>query len=402
MSAPVVDRARGFLLEREPVRFTAQELDRLLIHAKAIGASDIYINTDHPVSARVHGRLVRLTCRRLNGAEVGDITCFLYGGANADLQLRQGKPIDNAYSVRVDRDTSLRFRWCATGCLVNASFGIEIVLRELADVPPRLDHALIHPKLLAGLFPRDGLVLVTGETGAGKSTLLASVIREIAERADSDTRVLTYESPIEYVYDKIEAPSCLIVQASVPGDVLSFSEAIRNSLRRDPDVIVVGESRDAETIKAAVLAAQTGHALYTTVHSNNVATTFLRLLQALPVSEAHSIMGSVIDSVRAIVSQQLVPSTDGKRVAVREFLVFDGGLRRELLSVASADISRLPMCAAEMVAAHGQTMVDHARELWGSGVIDHVQMRIIEATHQADVSRARLVAERGVGAMPDV
>lgn len=402
MTTAVIDRARGFLLEREPVRFTPDELDRLLVHGKAVGASDIYINTDHPVSARVHGRIVRLTCRRLNGAEVGDITCALYGGANADLQLRQGKPIDNAYSVRVDRDTSLRFRWCATGCLVNANFGIEIVLRELADVPPRLDPSEIHPKLLEGLFPKDGLVLVTGETGAGKSTLLASIIREIAERADSDTRVLTYEWPVEYVYDKIEAPSCLIVQASVPGDVPSFNEAIRNALRRDPDVIVVGESRDAETIRSAVLAAQTGHALYTTVHSNNVATTFLRLIQALPVSEAHSIMGSVIDSARAIVSQQLVPATDGRRVAVREFLVFDTRLRRELLSVASADISLLPMRAAEMVAAHGQTMLRHANELFAAGRIDAAQLRIIESNHEAEGARARLVSELGAEALSGV
>lgn len=393
-----IDRLNGFLLEREPVRFNQLEFDRMLVHAKKIGASDIYINSDRAVSARVHGRIVRLTCRKLNHAEVVGITCDMYGGANADLQLRQGKPIDDAHSVKVDRDTSLRFRWCATGCLINANFGIEIVMRELAEIPPKLDRTQLHPKLLDGLFPRDGLVLVTGETGAGKSTLLASIIREIGENAEADARILTYEAPIEYVYDKIEAISCLIVQSAIPDDVLSFAEGIRNSLRRDPDAIVVGECRDAETIKAAIVAAQTGHALYTTVHSNNVATTFLRLIQALPVEELHSIMGSIIDSVRVIVSQQLVPSTDGRRVAVREFLVFDEKMRRELLSVATQNISLLPVRAAELVAEYGQTMVGHAEALHRAGRIDVTQVEAIRAFQEADEAKASQFGGKAVEA----
>lgn len=394
-----IDRLNGFLFEREPVRFTQVEFDRLLIHAKKIGASDVYINTNRAISARVHGRIVRLTCRKLNHTEVVGITCDMYGGANADLQLRQGKPIDDAYSVRVDRDTSLRFRWCATGVLINANFGIEIVMRELAGVPPKLDHSELHPKLLEGLFPRDGLVLVTGETGAGKSTFLASVIREMGEDAESDARILTYEAPIEYVYDLIETISCLIVQSSVPDDVLSFADGIRNALRRDPDAIVVGECRDAETIKAAVLAAQTGHALYTTVHSNNVATTFLRLIQALPVEELHSIMGSIIDSVRVIVSQQLVPSLDGRRVAVREFLVFDNQMRRELLSVATRNISLLPMRAGELVAEYGQTMLGHAEGLHRDGKISIEQVETIRAFQEADEAKVNLLKEKGLAAL---
>lgn len=384
MSADI-DRLNDFLLEREPARFNQAEFDRVLTHAKRIGASDVYVNTDHPISARRHGRIVRLTSRKLNHAEVVGITCEMYGGANADLQLRQGKPIDQAYSVKVDRDTSLRFRWCATGCLVNGNFGIEIVLRELAGEPPKLDRSQLHPKLAEALFPPDGLVLITGETGAGKSTLLASIIRELAEQADADARILTYESPIEYVYDLLKTVSCLVVQAAVPDDVLSFAEGIRNSLRRDPDAILIGECRDAETIKAAIVAAQTGHALYTTVHSNNVATTFLRLIQALPVEELHSIMGSIIDSMRVIVSQQLVPSTDGKRVAVREFLVFDNQMRRELLSVATQNISLLPVRAGELVARYGQTMVAHAEELCRAGRIGESQVAAIRAFQEADV-----------------
>lgn len=400
MNAPLhMDRHRDFLLEREPISFNSVEFNRLLIHATSKGASDIYINTGRPISARVHGRIVRLTTRKLNHAEVVFITCEMYGGANADLQLRQGKPIDDAYSVKVDRDTSLRFRWCATGVLINSNFGIEIVMRELAGVPPKLNRSELDERLLAALFPKDGLVLVTGETGAGKSTFLASIVREKAEHADADARILTYESPIEFVYDLIETISCLIVQSAVPDDVLSFAEGIRNSLRRDPDAILVGECRDAETIKAAILAAQTGHALYSTLHSNNVATTFLRLIQALPVEELHSIMGSIIDSIRVIVSQQLVPSLDGRRVAVREFLVFDNRMRRDLLSVATKNISLLPMRANELVAEFGQTMLGHAEQLYRNGKIGIEQVDVIRAAQESDVAKVSQLKERGLAAL---
>ena len=128
--------------------------------------------------------------------------------------------------------------------------------------------------------------------------------------------------------------------------------------------------------------------VYTTVHSNNVATTFLRLIQALPVEELHSIMGSIIDSIRVIISQQLLPSTDGKRCAVREFLVFDNAMRRELLSVASRNISMLPVRAAEMVAEHGQTMLQHAQKMADAGRIDQVYVDLIRASQDAGLERA--------------
>lgn len=397
MSDSHFDRQGGFLISGEPARFNQDDLNRLLVHAKSVGASDIYFKSSRHVTARVHGRLVRLTTRRLEHNEVVGITCDMYGGANADLQLRMAQPIDQAYSVKVERGMSLRFRWCATGVLVNGNFGVAIVMRELAGIPPKLNRDDLHPKLIAGLFPRDGLVLVTGETGAGKSTLLASTIREIGEDPEADAHILTFEAPIEYVYDKVETLSCEIDQSAVPDHLGSFAAAIRNALRRDPDVILVGESRDAETIKAAVLAAQTGHVVYTTVHSNNVATTFLRLIQALPVEELHSIMGSIIDSIRVIISQQLLPSTDGKRCAVREFLVFDNAMRRELLSVASRNISMLPVRAAEMVAEHGQTMLQHAQKMADAGRIDQVYVDLIRASQDAGLERA-LQASQAEGA----
>ncbi len=386
--ALAIDRLEDFLMPNEPARFNGEALNQLLIHAKQIGASDLYLKSARPVTARWHGRLVRLTARRLEHTEVVGILCEMYGGANADLQLRTGQPIDQAYSVKVSRQNSLRFRWCATGVLVNGNFGISLVLRELAQMPPKLQSNQLHPKLLAGLSPPDGLILVTGETGAGKSTLLASLIREIAEDPEADAHIITFEAPIEYIYDKVKTQACEIDQSAIPDHLGSFAAGIRNALRRDPDVILVGEARDAQTIKAAILAAQTGHRVYTTVHSNSVATTFLRLLQALPVEEQHANIASIIDSIRVIISQQLLPSLDGYRCAVREFLVFDNTMRHELLNVAAHNLSMLPKRAAELVVEHGQSMLQHVQELAAAKHIHPKYVELISASQQ--VSSARL------------
>lgn len=376
------DRANGFRIAGEPHRFNHAELDRMLKHVNDIGASDIYFKTGRPVVARLHGRLVRLTSRHLEHAEVVAITCDMYGGANADLQLRTAKPIDQAYVLKLGRDQSIRFRWCATGVLVNGNFGISIVMRKLDGTPRKLDRDELDVTLLDALFPQDGLVLVAGETGAGKSTLLASVIREMMEDMESDRHIIEFAAPIEYVYDKIPTLACEVDQSAVPDHLGSFAAGVINSLRRDPDVIVVGESRDAETIKACILASQTGHAVYSTVHSNSVAATFLRLIQSLPAEEMHSIMGSIIDQIRVIVAQRLLPSLDGKRVAVREYLVFDNEMRRQLLSVASTNLMLLPVHAAKLVDQYGKSMLKHAQELADAGRISQTQVDLIRRSQE--------------------
>ena len=238
--------------------------------------------------------------------------------------------------------------------------------------------AALGPELADALFPQDGLVFITGDTGAGKSTRLASIIREMEEDPESARHVLEFDHPIEYLFDKLATVSCEIDQSAVPDHLGSFADAIRNSLRRDPDVIIVSESRDAETFKAAILAAQTGHALYTTVHAPTVGATFLRILQSLPHNESHSIIGSIIDQVKVIMSQRLVPSTDGRRCAVIEYLVFTDAMRRELLDVAATNLSMLPLRAQQLVERFGQTMVGHARKLAAQGLIDPARVRLLQ------------------------
>lgn len=369
---------------------SADDLRACLRHAHTINASDIYFKTSRPVTARVHGRLVKLTSRRLDHEHVQAMTNALYGGDNAEAEIRQGKPLDNAYSFPVGRFESLRYRWCATGIVAERGFGIAIVLRELAGLPPALDQADIGPELMGALFPDDGLVLVCGETGAGKSTLLAGMIRHKAEDPEADSHIVAFEAPVEYVYHAVQTESCEIDQSAVPDHLGSFADGIRNSLRRDPDIILVGESRDAETIKASVLAAQTGHAVYTTVHANSVGTTFLRLIQTLPPESAQQYIGAIIDSIRVIICQRLLPDTQGKRVAVREYLVFDQALRLQLLRAATRNLGEVPAVATMLVRAHGQTKTQHARRLAEAGRLDWAHVEAIAAAEDAESDQVNL------------
>lgn len=370
------------IFPREPARFDREDFHRLLQHAKAIEASDIHIKTMTRIMCRVHGHMVPVTNRRLEDAEVATILQVLYGAANAELEVRTGKALDNAYRLTVDRDTFLRFRWNAHACEVQGAFGIKITLRELPAMPPKLPKDELGEAVVRGLFPDDGLVLICGATGSGKSTLLAGVISYKAEEPEADCNIVTLESPIEFTYDKVLTESCMITQTAVPQNLPSFSKGVENALREDPDIVLVGEARDAATIEAAVLAAQTGHAVYATVHSNTVGTTFLRLTQSLPTEKADSILGSLIDAIRLIICQRLYPSTDGRRVAVRETLVFDRNIRRELLLTATRNIAELPAVADDLVRRHGQTMLAHAEQLVAAGRLDPMYIEVLRADEQ--------------------
>lgn len=377
-----------FLLAYEPVRFGREEFNALLIHAKAVGASDIHLQSQARVQMRIHGAVHYGSRRRLDDAELVDIVRILYGGDNGDIEIRSGKPLDNAFSLKLDRETSLRFRWNATGCEVRGSAGIKITLRELPDMPPQLPVAEMDADVVEALFPDEGMVLVCGATGSGKSTLMAGVIRSKLEDPDAHENIMEASAPVEYIYNKVLAnPNCTstITQSSVPHNLPSFAVAVSNFLRCDPDRIIIGESRDAATIKASNLAAQTGHALYTTVHANSVGGTFLRMMQSLPSHELASELGSLIESCRLIVCQKLLPSTDGKRVAVRETLVLEKAIRRKLLDAASRDVSTLPAVASDIVDSHGVPMWKHAMKLAEQGRIDE---------HQAEFMRRDASGER--------
>ncbi|OGV47782.1 MAG: Dot/Icm secretion system ATPase DotB, partial [Legionellales bacterium RIFCSPHIGHO2_12_FULL_42_9] len=242
----------------EPNRFTPMFLNQMLEHAESLHASDITIQTGYQVFAEVYGCLIKITNRSLSNTELGDLINSIYG-PNATTQLLSGTDIDTHYEFRPSRGIRYRYRVNATACLVEGHDSIQITLRAIPTTPPKLTSMGLPQSVLDAISPQEGIVFITGATGSGKSTLLASIIRELIEQTDSNRKVLTYEAPIEFVYDEINTTSAIVSQSEIPRHLPNFADGVRNALRRKPRLIMVGECRDAETISAALEAAMTGH-----------------------------------------------------------------------------------------------------------------------------------------------
>jgi defect-in-organelle-trafficking protein DotB len=362
-----------YFYPQEPTRLTIENTNDILIHCVKLGASDVTLQTDEPFYAEIYGRLRRITRRRLSNTEIGDIINGIYG-PNGTTQLMSGKDVDTHHEIRPSRGERYRFRINATACLVEGHDAIQITARTIPTDPPPMDTMKLPQVVIDALTPEQGVVYITGATGSGKSTLLSSIIRSIAEDPESHRKVLTYESPIEFVYDSIDKQSCVVSQSEIPRHLPSFAAGVRNALRRKPRLILVGEARDAETISAVMEAAMTGHPVYTTLHSNSVAETLRRLVTTFPSDERQGRTVDILETVRLIVSQRLVPTVDGKRVALREYLIFDEVVRDALLS---SDFLNITTTVRKMVREKGRPIVEDTREKFEAGLITERQFRLI-------------------------
>ena len=364
-----------FLLPDEPIRFTTEAFDRMLLHCVNLSASDITLQTNTPIFVEVHGRLTPVTTRKLSNTEVGDMLNAIYG-SNGTTQIYSGKDVDTQYEIRPNRSQRFRFRVNATGCQIEGHDGIQITLRTIPTMPPELGTLNLEPAIYKAMAPDQGSVVVTGPTGSGKSTLLASIIRHLAEEKDGNRKMLTYESPIEFVYDMVEMPSSVMSQSEIPRHIPSFAAGVRNALRRKPRLILVGEARDAETISAVIDASLTGHPVYTTLHSNGVSDAVRRMISTFPAEERNGRALDILETLRLIVWQKLAPSTDGKRVALREYLVFDQEVRDILIDT---DIELLAAKTRILLRERGQPMAVDAKKKFEEGILPEREYRIIEA-----------------------
>lgn len=359
----------------EPTRFTSVFMERLLEHTERLDASDITIQTGSPVFAEVYGKLLRITKRTLSNTELGDLINAIYG-PNATTQLLSGKDIDTHYEFRPNRGVRYRYRVNATACLVEGHDAIQITLRTIPSTPPQLETMHLPQHIIDALSPQEGIIFITGATGSGKSTLLASVIRDLIEKKDSNRKVLTYEAPIEFVYDEIDTTSSIVSQSEIPRHLPSFAEGVRNALRRKPRLIMVGECRDAKTISAALEAALTGHPVYTTLHTSGVAETMRRLVTSFAGEERLGRTIDILETIRLCIWQKLAPTVDGKRVALREYLVFDEAARDILLEADPNDVTRV---TRQLVRERGRLMTVDAKEKFDEGIISERTYNLIIA-----------------------
>ena len=351
----------------EPNRFTESDVDGMLLWSVARKTSDITIQTDRPIYNDIAGALRPATRRPLDGADMSVFLSKIYG-ADAMARLASGVDLDLSYEVRPDRQTRVRFRVNITPILSKGRDAAQITMRVLPDVPPKMADLNVDQEIIDNWAPRDGMVLITGPTGSGKSTLLAAGMRMLIEREDGCGKMLTYEAPIEFVYDLVASDKSLVAQSEIPRHLKNFEAGVRNALRRKPNIILVGESRDRETISAAIEAGQTGHAVYSTAHTVGVAATIRRMVAAFDSSERTERAYALMETMRMIVTQILVPKIGGGRQALREYLVFTDEIRERFLNI---PFENWPLELIKTVRSEGKPLVKDAKELYEKGIIEH-------------------------------
>jgi twitching motility protein PilT len=287
---------------------TLGHVDEYLAVGQQGGASDIHLGVNAPSTWRRHGILQPIW----PGAAklTSDDTAALAEGFLTDaqkIQLNERGDADFAYA-----NASGRFR----ASVIRQRLGIDLVFRIINTKVRTMDELGLPESLKLLTRYQNGLILVTGSVGSGKSTTLAALVEQVnIERRE---HIITLEDPIEYIF---EPKGCHITQREVHTHTRSFGAALRGALREDPDVIMVGEMRDLETISLAITAAETGHLVLGTLHTSNASRTLDRMLDVFPVDQQEQIRIMVGESLRGIISQQLVPRADGKgRVLALETL----------------------------------------------------------------------------------
>lgn len=283
-------------------------INELLRIARLNGCSDVHFTEGASPVFRLHGRLIfNNNIPPLTDIQLQDLLYPLLGVEARNL-IDNGRDADFSYTTDDGKRNRVNV-YRQKGCLAAA-------FRLLQDKTPTFEQ-LDLPKILADFSDLNrGLVLVTGPTGSGKSTTLAAMTDYI--NVTKQKHIITIEDPIEYEHHH---KASMINQRELGADVTSFADALRSALREDPDVILVGEMRDLETISSAITAAETGHLVLSTLHTTGAATTVDRMIDAFPQSQQNQIRIQLAAVLKGVVSQQLVPTADGKgRVAAMEIL----------------------------------------------------------------------------------
>ncbi len=290
-------------------------LDELLRDAMQMEGSDVFIIPFSPVSTKANGKMVSITEEKVTLPEVQVLIDRAYELAhrNKNILERDG---DDDFSFAI-RDVS-RFR-----CNIYRQRGtLAAVFRVVAFGLP--DPAKRHiPDLVMKLADlRSGMVLVTGPAGTGKSTTLACILDRINQTRSG--HIITIEDPIEYLHPH---KMCLVSQREVPEDASSFARAVRAALREAPDVVMLGEMRDVETISTAITAAETGHLLFSTLHTLGAAKTIDRVIDAFPAEQQNQVRTQLSMVLRAVVSQRLLLGTDGVLYPVFEVMTVNAAIQ---------------------------------------------------------------------------
>lgn len=354
------------------------QIDKLLQVVVNKGASDLHITVGQPPVIRLHGTLTRLETKVLEPDDtVALMKSITPERCQQELQEVGGTDFGFAFGDQA------RFRvsvFKQRGCVAMVLRQIPVKLMSFKDLntPPVIADLILRPR---------GMILVTGPTGSGKTTTLAAMVKHLNETVDR--HIITVEDPIEFYHDHIKST---INQREIGVDVPSFAEAIRRALRQDPDVILVGEMRDLETIETAITAAETGHIVFGTLHTSSAPSTISRIIDVFPTTQQDQIRTQLASAILGILCQTLLPRIGGGRVAAYEMLVVDPATAN---LIRENKLFRITSTMQTGAKRGMQLLDDNLFKLWKDGIIAK-EDAILKANRPEDVVERIARAERGL------
>ena len=287
-------------------------IDKLKTYPKQFDLSDLHIRSNQPLAIREGGEIKVFNEDVITREQIESFWKTTLDKTQFDYLINNG---DLDFAVVVEGQ---RFR--ANGYY--SSYGPSMVLRKIITEIPNIEKLGLPPAAHEAITHKTGLVLVTGQTGSGKSTSLAAMIDQInTHRAEN---IITVEDPIEFVHPDKKS---IISQREVGKDTGSFAKALKSALRQDPDIILVGEMRDLETISLALTAAETGHLVFGTLHASNAASTITRILDVFPPAQKTQAQTMLAGSIRLVMSQQLLKKKGGGRIGCHEVMTGTAAIR---------------------------------------------------------------------------
>ncbi len=298
---------------------TKETFLNIIKSANASNVSDIHLRTDEKPCFRLRGDLIQVKAEPLTNEDLKLICSLMIKDPDVLKKLDMLKEHDGSFSV--PNVCRVRFN------IMRYQSKLGVILRLISDKVPTTEELKLPAVINKIASANAGLVLVTGATGSGKSSTLAAMINYVNKTAAS--HILTLEDPVEYVHQPIKSR---VTQREIGQDTSDFNSALRSALRQDPDIILIGEMRDAETISIAIKAAETGHLVFGTVHTTDALSTIGRLISMFPPEEQNVVRTRLADNLYATVSQRLLKTIDGKgRVAAQEIMINNPGIREAIL-----------------------------------------------------------------------
>ncbi|ECO7654330.1 plasmid transfer ATPase TraJ [Salmonella enterica] len=354
-------------------RFSADEFRHFYAWCAFHRVSDIDLTGGSPVSVSRFGRRARCSLHTLPSSLMMPLIDELFG-REVLPRILSGNPADR--TIQINGDASGRYglkrgeRVRLRSHLIQGTSGAEekaisITMRVIPTAIPDIRTMNIEPDLLAAMVSKNGLGFVCGETGSGKSTLCAALYRYIMDNFP-DRKIVTYEDPVEYILGR-EGDLLPPHQAEIGRDVVSFAAGLRSAVRRNPEIIGVGEIRDNETADAAVQAGNTGHLCLSTMHTKSPGETLSRLLGLFPSIIRDAMAWSVLSLLQFILVQVLVRTNDGGRRAVREYIVIDDELRNKLTRMPHSEWG---YHIDEIIRTEKRRIRDYVLEMYIKGEID--------------------------------